>query len=243
MKPNNEITKDTVAAPETRKWMQREKDTWEKKHLCVIRWKDRKEHFFCKMIFSCQKKHLCIIRWIVAVKGRRNLGCHWKRAYLKVHVFFRRNMDKDISFNISTFCMLRLYWQVKLIWQEKDFQCSEWGKPGLHMGGSHLHCTSYCYPPVPNVDNEYIHMWECKHLFVLAVDERDDQWCLTDCGPMEAVLPKNCRWWKKEIQREGWIIWATCWGKGMKVMLCWSGKNSSLKKTVPVANDMMITLD
>ena len=56
MKPNNEITKDTVAAPETRKFMQREKDTFEKKHLCVRRWKDRKEHFFVQNYFFVPKK-------------------------------------------------------------------------------------------------------------------------------------------------------------------------------------------
>ena len=56
MKPNNEITKDMVAAPETRKFMQREKDTCEKKHLCIIRWKDRKEHFCVRNNFLCAKK-------------------------------------------------------------------------------------------------------------------------------------------------------------------------------------------
>ena len=55
MKPNNEITKDTVAAPETRKFMQREKDTFEKKHLCVKGGKTEKNIFVQNHFFMPKK--------------------------------------------------------------------------------------------------------------------------------------------------------------------------------------------
>ena len=71
------------------RWKYRKGFVVQKKHLCLIRWKYRKG-FFVQKNFFVQKKHLCVIRWIVAVKGCRDLGCQWKRAYLKVHVFKKK---------------------------------------------------------------------------------------------------------------------------------------------------------
>ena len=68
---------------------------------------------------------------------------------------------------------------------------------------------------------------------------------MTDSGQIEAGLlmpsvnDKDQRWRVKTFQRRP--MQKTCWGSGVKVWLCWSGNNSSFKKTVPVAKDKMIT--